>query len=318
LHAAPATWMRGPVSKSQMSLAAALIYWVIIFIWLTVLATLLVFYIRNPRVFGTTRLLLAVVAIDTLRNIAENVYFGLYFGGQYGLFPSQLVTVLANPYLLIIPKVLNVVAGCVVLGLLLLRWLPSAITEHEVSEQTADDLKTLAAVDGLTGLYNRRQFEMLAAAEWARFQRYLRPLSVLIIDVDHFKAVNDRFGHDGGDSALKIIATVCASAKRDSDISARIGGEEFALLLPETSEAAARIVAERLCAMVRECSPTIQNEKLSLSVSVGIATATVSMSGIAALMKRGDDALYQSKRSGRDRVTLASELVVQRIRQAAE
>jgi diguanylate cyclase (GGDEF)-like protein len=307
-----------PSSEHDMHLAAALIYWVVIAIWLTVLVTLLVFYIRNPRVFGTTRLLLAVVAIDTLRNIVENVYFGLYFGGQYGLFPSQFVTILGSPYLLIVPKVLNVVAGCVVLGLLLLRWLPSAINEHEVSEQNADDLKTLAAIDSLTGLYNRRHFEALAAAEWARFQRYLRPLSVLIIDVDHFKAVNDHFGHDVGDNVLKIIANVCNAAKRDSDVSARIGGEEFALLLPETSETAAYVVAERLCAMVRECSPIIQGEKLNLTVSVGIATATVSMSGVAALMKRGDDALYQSKRGGRDRVTLASELAVRKIRQAAE
>jgi diguanylate cyclase (GGDEF)-like protein len=310
--------MRWPVSQNKMHLTAALIYWVIIFIWLTVLATLVIFYVRNPRVFGTTRLLLAVVAIDTLRNIVENVYFGLYFGGQYGLFPSTFVTVLANPYLLIVPKLLNVVAGCVVLGLLLLRWLPSAVTEHEVSKQNVDDLKTLAAIDGLTGLYNRRHFETLSVAEWARFQRYLRPLSILIIDVDHFKAINDRFGHDVGDSALKIIANVCNSAKRDSDISARIGGEEFALLLPETNEAAARILAQRLCDMVREYSPTVHDEKLNLSVSIGIATATLGMSGIASLMKRGDDALYESKRAGRNRVSLAPEIVGQKKRQAAE
>jgi diguanylate cyclase (GGDEF)-like protein len=263
-------------------------------------------------------LLLAVVAIDTLRNIVENVYFGLYFGGQYGLFPSQFVTLLSNPALLILPKVLNVVAGCVVLGLLLLRWLPSAITEHKVSEQNADDLKTLAAIDGLTGLYNRRHFEMLSAAEWARFQRYLRPLSVLIVDVDYFKAINDRFGHDVGDSTLKIIANACNCAKRDSDISARIGGEEFALLLPEANEAAARVVAQRLSDTVRECSPTVQGEKLDLTVSIGIATATLSMSGIATLMERGDDALYESKRSGRNQISLASGIVAQKIQLAAE
>jgi diguanylate cyclase (GGDEF)-like protein len=301
-----------------MNLAAALIYWVVILIWLTVLATLLVFYVRNPRVFGTTRLLLAVVAIDTLRNIFENIYFGLYFGGQYGLFPSTIVPVLANPDLLIIPKMLNVIAGCVVLGLLLLRWLPSAVMDHEASEQNADDLKTLAAVDGLTGLYNRRHFEILSVAEWARFQRYLRPLSVLIIDLDHFKAINDRFGHAVGDSALKTISNLCNAAKRDSDISARIGGDEFALLLPETNEAAARIVAERLCEMVRQNSPTVSEEKINLSVSIGIATATLGMSGVAALMKRADEALYTSKHGGRNRVSVASAIVGPPIRQAAE
>jgi diguanylate cyclase (GGDEF)-like protein len=301
-----------------MSLAAALIYWVIVLLWLIVLGTLLAFYIRNPRVFGTTRLLLAVVAIDTLRNVIENVYFGLYFGGQYGLFPATVPALLGTPGLLIIPKLLNVAAGCVVLGLLLLRWLPSAVREYEQSEQYAGDLETLAAFDGLTGLYNRRHFETMARTEWARFQRYMRPLSALIIDVDHFKAVNDRFGHDVGDNALKIVAAVCRSAKRDSDTVARIGGEEFALLLPETNEEEARVVAERVREVLRECSPTIEGEKLNLRVSIGIAGASLSMSGIQALMKRADDALYEAKRSGRDRVVIARDKSAKKLALAAE
>src|SRR6187455_2935565 len=197
------------VRSQSMSLAAALIYWVIVVLWLTVLATIIVFYIRNPRVFGTTRLLLAVVAIDTLRNIVENVYFGLFFGSQYGLFSPVIGGTLGNPVLLIVPKLINVAAGCLVLGLLLHRWLPSAIRERGKSERDADDLKTLANTDGLTGLYNRRHFDAIGASEWARFQRYRRPLSVLVLDVDHFTAINDRFGHDFGDNVLKIIASVC-------------------------------------------------------------------------------------------------------------
>jgi signal transduction histidine kinase len=127
-----------------MTLIAALIYWVIVLLWLTVLGTLLVFYARNPRLFGTTRLLLAVVAIDTIRNIVENIYFGTYFGGQYGIFPAGVVGVLSNPYLLIMPKLLNVLAGCVVLGLLLLRWLPSAVKERHELENNARDARRLA------------------------------------------------------------------------------------------------------------------------------------------------------------------------------
>ena len=192
-----------------MSLAAALIYLVIVAVWLTVLATIVVFYIRNPRAFGGTRLLLAVIGIDTTRNIIENIYFDLYFGGQYGLFSSEMSKFLGNPYLLIVPKLINVAAGCLVLGLLLHRWLPSAIRERGKSERDADDLKTLANTDGLTGLYNRRHFDAIGASEWARFQRYRRPLSVMVLDVDHFKAINDRFGHDLGDNFLKIIASVC-------------------------------------------------------------------------------------------------------------
>jgi len=291
-----------------MNLAAALIYWLIISIWVAVFGTLLTFYIRNPRLFGTTRLLLAVLAIDTLRNIVENVYFGVYFGAQYGLFPPSIVVKLGAPYLLILPKVVNVIAGCVVLWLLLLRWLPSAVREHSRSEQTVDGLKTLAAVDGLTGLYNRRHFETLAQAEWARFRRYLRPLSILMIDIDYFKTVNDRFGHDIGDLALKAISTVCNSAKRDSDIAARIGGEEFALLLPEANEAAALVVAERFCKMVREWSSRVQDGELRITVSIGVASATASMSGYEALMKKADGAPYIAKRVGRDRVASTLQL----------
>jgi signal transduction histidine kinase len=129
-----------------MTLAAALIYWVIVALWLTVLVTLVVFYVRNPRAFGTTRLLLAVVAIDTSRNVIENAYFGIYFGGQYGIFPAAVVNVLGEPILLILPKIINVIAGCVVLGLLLLRWLPSAVKERREVEKSAEDARRLSGM----------------------------------------------------------------------------------------------------------------------------------------------------------------------------
>src|SRR5258707_1263591 len=128
-----------------MNLAAALIYWAIVALWLAVLGTVAISYVRNPRTFGAIRLLLAVVAVDTIRNIIENLYFGLYFGAQYGLFPGAIVGVLGNPNLLIIPKIINVAAACVVLGLLLLRWLPTALQERADAEdnvrQKSDALK---------------------------------------------------------------------------------------------------------------------------------------------------------------------------------
>jgi PAS domain S-box-containing protein len=113
-----------------MSLVAALIYWVIISLWLAVLTAVGVAFVRNPRTFGAARLLLSVIVIDTVRNIIENLYFGLYFGGQYGFFPAAIVGVLSNPAYLIIPKVMNVVAASAVLGLLVLRWLPRASKER--------------------------------------------------------------------------------------------------------------------------------------------------------------------------------------------
>ncbi|MCK1513909.1 EAL domain-containing protein [Bradyrhizobium sp. 190] len=117
-----------------MALAAALIYWLIISLWLAVLATVGVAYVRNPRTFGAVRLLLAVLVIDTIRNIAENLYFGLYFGGQYGLFSVSIVEVLGDPRLLIIPKIVNVTAACAVLVLIAFRWLPLASRERQEAE----------------------------------------------------------------------------------------------------------------------------------------------------------------------------------------
>lgn len=119
-----------------MSLAAALIYWIIIALWVAVFATVCTAFLRNPQTFGTTRLLLSVIVIDTVRNLIENLYFGLYFGSQYGLFPASILAILGNPFYLILPKVMNIVAASAVLGLLVFRWLPNASRER--AEADAD------------------------------------------------------------------------------------------------------------------------------------------------------------------------------------
>ena len=131
-------------------------------------------------------------------------------------------------------------AGTVVLALLLFRWLPLAIKERRVAERRTSDLEAIAAIDFLTGIYNRRDFESLARAELARCQRYVRPLSVLMIDVDHFKAVNDRHGHAAADAVLQNVVGICRAEKREPDVLARLGGEEFIMLLPETSSRGGR------------------------------------------------------------------------------
>jgi diguanylate cyclase (GGDEF)-like protein len=288
-----------------MKLAAASIYWAIVALWLAVLGTVLVNYLRNPRLFGTTRMLLMVVGIDACRNIVENVYFGLFFGGQYGLFPAAMADVLGRPEMLILPKIINIAAGALVLGLLLMHWLPKSVREHGRAEKMAADLNILASVDGLTALFNRRHFETLGRAEWVRFQRYGRPLSLLIIDVDHFKSINDRFGHDAGDLVLKSIGEACHAAKRETDVAARIGGEEFALLLPETHEADATILAERLREQIADLPRILGGEQAQVTVSIGVGGATLSMASFETLLKRADEALYEAKETGRNRVVRA-------------
>jgi len=165
----------------------------------------------------------------------------------------------------------------------------------------AEELQTLATTDPLTGVYNRRRFFALAEAEWTRFSRYERPLSMLMIDIDYFKSINDRFGHDVGDTVIMRIADACRSAKRDVDTLARIGGEEFAILLPETSAEDAALFGERLRIAIAQ-----PNGKglAPVTISVGVAEANGSSDSVAKLMKRADDALYAAKSSGRNRVAV--------------
>jgi diguanylate cyclase (GGDEF)-like protein len=177
------------------------------------------------------------------------------------------------------------------------------LTYNDVTDLVAkaNQFEHLATIDGLTGLCNRRHFDILAEAEWLRFQRYHRPLSLILIDVDHFKEINDRLGHEVGDEALKTVASVCVESKRSTDIIARLGGDEFVILLPETTLTQARVAAERIQAEIARRSDTHPGATGGLiTLSFGIAEAAVRMSGVGALMRAADKALYLAKSSGRN------------------
>jgi diguanylate cyclase (GGDEF)-like protein len=164
----------------------------------------------------------------------------------------------------------------------------------------ANMLERLATTDPLTGLYNRRHFLGSLDAEWSRFQRYYRSVSVLMLDIDHFKSVNDRYGHAVGDEAIKAVAAACNEGKRKSDLVGRLGGEEFAVLLPETSLSRAKLVAERIRKRVMAIRLNAQQVQFGLTVSIGVAEAGVGMSGTDALMNAADNALYRAKADGRN------------------
>lgn len=172
--------------------------------------------------------------------------------------------------------------------------------------RNAELLEKLATIDSMTGLYNRRHFMVLSEAEWSRFQRYQRPLTMLMLDIDHFKSVNDRYGHAVGDDAIVSVANACEGGKRNSDIAGRLGGEEFAVLLPETDAVQAKIVAERIREAVAAHVFSVHKVRFNVTISVGIAQASVSMSGIDALLREADAALYQAKEAGRNRVVTAA------------
>jgi diguanylate cyclase (GGDEF)-like protein len=169
----------------------------------------------------------------------------------------------------------------------------------------AAELEHFATVDSMTNLYNRRHFLALAEAEWQRFQRYQRPLSLLIFDIDHFKFINDKLGHDAGDRAIAHVAALAYDGKRPSDILARLGGDEFVMLLPETDLQQAGVAAERLREKVAQAELSDTAAQMKITISVGAASGTVSMSSIEALIKTADEALYRAKFLGRNQVSLA-------------
>jgi diguanylate cyclase (GGDEF)-like protein len=171
--------------------------------------------------------------------------------------------------------------------------------------QQADKLKELATVDGMTGLFNRRHFFALAEMEWNRYQRHWRPLSLLMIDIDEFKSINDRFGHDVGDHVIIQIADLCRQEKRKSDVVARFGGEEFLLLLPETTLDEAQLTAERLRRLVETRDLSIASRAVNATISIGVAEANPYMEAIFDLIKLADQALYAAKNAGRNRVWAA-------------
>lgn len=162
-------------------------------------------------------------------------------------------------------------------------------------------LSALATHDPLTGLFNRRGFYNYLAQTCSWAERYQRPLGVLVIDVDHFKRVNDTYGHPAGDEVLRRIAVTFADVARTSDMVGRYGGEEFAILAPETSSEALQALADRVLEGVRSRT-YIPNADRRITVSVGIAyTGAGARTTPEALLAAADRSLYEAKNSGRDR-----------------
>lgn len=173
---------------------------------------------------------------------------------------------------------------------------------------TRNELELMAQTDPLTGMFNRRQFWLLGAREIVRVARYGGPLAVLAIDLDHFKHVNDTYGHAAGDDALRWFANRLKETLRQTDVAARIGGEEFAVLLPETSIGNAQHLAERIRTSL-VAAPVISGDiTFPLTASFGVAGTTDSAETLENLLARADRALYRAKESGRNRTVVAEFL----------
>lgn len=202
---------------------------------------------------------------------------------------------------------------------LMAQWAEGELTREEAREQIESysivlefqmqelekanaELESLATCDGLTGIKNRRAFGTRLKEEVARATRYSLPLSLLLLDVDHFKSYNDTFGHPAGDEVLKTVAQVLDNSARETDTAARYGGEEFAVLLPQTDAAGAWVIAER----IRRAIADHPWPNRSVTVSVGVAHLLPVVDTDSQLIARADEALYQSKAGGRNQVSASS------------
>ncbi|MDD1622942.1 MAG: diguanylate cyclase [Methylococcaceae bacterium] len=182
--------------------------------------------------------------------------------------------------------------------------LASIAIEHHLADE---ELERQAHTDFLTELANRRYFMALAEVELARALRYRKPLSVLMFDIDHFKAVNDNHGHKTGDMVLQKLAAILRHTLREVDIIGRLGGEEFAVILPETGTDDAWEAAERLrLAIARTQMQSEAGELLNVTVSIGVATLAEVANDVETLLKQTDDALYVAKNNGRNQVRMAA------------
>jgi len=193
-----------------------------------------------------------------------------------------------------------------------LREMAQKLAERDGELRAANEhLERLALIDPLSGLANRRNFDETLARTWREAIRYRRPVGLLMMDVDHFKLFNDRYGHVEGDACLRRVGQLLMNvACRPGDLPARYGGEEFAVLLPGASLAGARIVAERLRRAVEElCIANADAPLGQVSVSIGLASMVPSLGDTAqSLIEAADEGLYAAKRGGRNAVVAHSDI----------
>ncbi|UZE21165.1 GGDEF domain-containing protein [Pseudomonas sp. B21-056] len=178
-----------------------------------------------------------------------------------------------------------------------------ATNRHQLQAANAQ-LQLLSSTDRLTGLYNRGHWEESLKATYARHQRYGNNSSLVMFDIDHFKRVNDTYGHQAGDKVIEQVARLVREHVRDSDVAGRYGGEEFGVVLSDTDKTGARMFAERLRKSVEEMAVQFGDQVIRFTISLGVADLSQPSHSHADLIAWADEALYTSKKTGRNRVTV--------------
>ncbi len=219
------------------------------------------------------------------------------------IFTSAVFLLIGEP-MPPVNMVLSIVAPGLIASLWSWRTIGMVIKIHELEEE----MRRLAHYDALTSVMSRRAFLETSEKLYHLMRRNGAPLSVVYLDVDDFKKVNDVYGHAVGDAVLRSMGRVLRSAKRKSDVVGRLGGEEFAFTLPETDRESAVVLAERVRALIKDDGVDAHDAVLRYAVSVGIATLPPDDDvGLEALIARADHALYRAKESGKDRVVRFEE-----------
>lgn len=277
----------------------------------------LVFYNQTLRIVSNTFLLggaYAVCARLLLVRVAQPMRTAYWLtGGAFALLALmaavRLVVVLATRPVfgyLMTPEPVNLLTFLTFSVMVVLVTFGFVLM---LNFRLASDLQLLATHDALTGALNRRGFEEIGRQVYAHFQRSGGRMALLLLDIDHFKSVNDRYGHPVGDAVLRELTGIAHQAIRAEDCFARYGGEEFCVLLPGADEALAKASAERLRQLFAATAvPCGKGEGVRCTVSIGIADTRHGGCGFESLIAAADRALYQAKQSGRDRVVCVSEL----------
>lgn len=210
--------------------------------------------------------------------------------GTYGLY----VNIPLNPLSFFIAGIVQL---CVTFGFVLM-----------LNYRLVADIQKLASRDVLTGAFNRRRLEEEAVHQWARYARTGNALAIMMIDVDHFKSINDSYGHPTGDEVLRRLAAIAQTSIRTDDYFARYGGEEFCILLPSTTEQEALVLAERLRASYAAVVMEFSGKTLKSTISIGVADSTHVGQEFSSLVAAADQALYRAKQKGRNRVVSYSTM----------
>lgn len=281
----------------------------LIFGWLsvTLFVVLLFNFTRPANYLSTTFDIIVIFAVYVLSPIKlkDNIFLAISFsiGTVYidlflksGVSPVALNVAVASQ---IIVHVLGLEAA-LQLQSYRRRSYKAYIEEKDAREMVA----YLANIDPLTKSLTRRHFFSMAESEFQRFKRYHRPLSVLIIDADHFKNINDTHGHHAGDIVLRSLSLSAMEQKRAQDTFGRLGGEEFGLLMPETTLEQAHVVAERIQKTWEQSPVNLDGELIHSTVSIGLAEALPEDRSFDEILRRADQMLYKAKDGGRNRVVM--------------